>query len=262
MIKDPLVVVTDPANRLFYEALLIEDERVVIHDITEANESFGVCGSAVILLDSGPSPEKGLQLLKRIKKCCASVPVIFLTDVSSEELVISAFKAGVREYFKKPVNMSELQNSIVALLNLRRTTIETRIPYTARQEMTELSDTLPLNSDLSDGLLRTVSYLKEHLAENICLNKMAEEAGMSKFNFCRIFKESLGMSPMQFLTVSRIERAKALLRKSGASITSVIYMVGFNDISGFNRQFKKATGMSPSTFKKSLKGHSPESIAA
>lgn len=262
MIKDPIVVVTDRANRFFYEALLIDDERIVIHDIAVANESFGICGSTVMLLDSGHAPEKGLQLLARVKKCCVSVPIIFLTDVSSEELVISAFKAGVREYFKKPVGMSELRNSIVTLLSLRRSTVDTRIPHTARQEMTEQGETHPLNSDLPDGLLRTVRYLKEHLAENIYLDKVAEEAGMSKFHFCRIFKESLGMSPMQFLTISRIERAKALLRKSGASITSVIYTVGFNDISGFNRQFKKVTGMTPSTFKESLKRHSPESMAA
>lgn len=263
MVKAPIVVVTERTNRFFYEALMIDEERIEIYDLAEANESFGFCGYTVMLLDTGYTPEKGLQLLARVKKCCTSVPIIFLTDVSSEELVISAFKAGIREYFKKPVSMYELQNTIVTLLNLRRCTVDTRIPHTALQAMIRQGDdTTPLNSDLSDGLLRTIRYLKEHLAENICLDEVAEEAGMSKFHFCRIFKESIGMSPMQYLTISRIERAKALLRKSGATITSVIYSVGFNDISGFNRQFKKVTGMTPSTFKESLKSHQSESLAA
>jgi AraC-like DNA-binding protein/CheY-like chemotaxis protein len=253
MVKNPIIVVTDRANRLFYEALIIDDERIVIHDLADVYESFGICGCTVLLLDTGHTPEKGLQLLARVKTCCMSVPIIFLTDVSSEELVISAFKAGVREYFKKPVSMPELQNSIVTLLRLRRSTVDTRIPHTVHQGLIEQGETLTLNSELPDGLLRTVRYLNEHLTENIHLDKVAEEAGMSKYHFCRIFKKSLGMSPMQFLTISRIELAKVLLRKSGASITSVIYKVGFNDISGFNRQFKKLTGMTPTDFKESLK---------
>lgn len=259
MVHDPIIVVTDRANRTFYEALEIKDERVAIHDLTEAYESFGTCGSTVMLLDAGHSPEKGLQLLTRIRKCCVSVPVIFLTDVSSEEVVISAFKAGVREYFKQPVNMSELQKCIETLLKLRRSTVDTRIPHNTRQERIDQGSDLFLHSGTHDGLLRTVRYLKEHLDEDISLDKVSEEAGMSKFHFCRIFKESFGMSPMQFLTFNRIERAKVLMQKSGLSISSVIFKVGFNDISGFNRQFKKVTGMTPSTFKASLRRAPPES---
>lgn len=261
MVKDPIIVVADRVNHAFYETLTIHDEQIVIHDLANAYESIGLCGSTVMLLDAGHTPEKGLQLLIRVKQCCVSVPIIFLTDVSSEELVLAAFKAGIREFFKKPVTLDDVRGAVTTLLDLRRSSYEARIPHKWQQEMIEKVETLSLNSDLPDTILRAVRYFNDHLSEKIYLDTVAEEAGMSKFHFCRTFKDHLGMSPMQFLTISRIERAKMLLHKSGSSITSVVYKVGFNDISEFNRQFKKITGMPPSAFKESLKHHDQESTA-
>lgn len=257
---EQIIIIADQAHRTFYEGLTIDEGRLCFFDPAEAQESIGACGVSVVILDAGYTPDTALQLLKRLKQCCVSVPVVFVTDVSSEEVVIAAFRAGAREYFRKPVDMAALQTAIADLASLRRNTVNTRIPHTVHGG-DEAGSAVQLRSDLPDGILKTVHYLKENLSEEIYLEEVADKAGMSKFHFCRTFKDHVGMTPMQFLTLNRIERAKMLMRKGGTSITTVGYKVGFNDIGEFNRQFKKVTGQTPSAFKDGMNKVVAESLA-
>ncbi len=250
---DRICIIADPGNRPFYESLDIDQWQLSFFDLDDALRSVGTCGYSIMVLDAGHSPDTGLRLLKRIKECCVSIPVIFLTDVSSEELAISVFRSGAREYFRKPVDRAELVATVRDLVLLRQTTLDSRVPHTAPNRVPAGGRPVRLTPDLPDGILKTVRYLEENLAEEIYLEEVAGEAGMSKFHFCRTFKDNLGMTPMQFLTISRIERAKVLMRKGGTSISSVVFQVGFNDISEFNRQFKKVTGMTPSAFRESVR---------
>lgn len=248
-----ICIIADKIHHPFYEVLGIEAGRLLFADLAEANESIGACGVNVIILDSGCTPQVGLSLLKRIKQCCLSVPVIFLTDISSEEVVINAFKAGAREYFKKPVNPAELTAAILNLDSLKSATSDARVPHTPQCTGADCCSSGYLNSNLPDKILNAVNFLNENMTDKIYLENVADKAGMSKFHFCRVFKYYIGLTPMQFLAVIRIEMAKGLMRKAGASISSVIYKVGYNDISEFNRQFKKMTGQTPSSFKESQK---------
>jgi len=258
---DTICIIADKEHRPFYEALDMEAERLFFADLAEAEETIGACGISVIILDSGYTPQAGLSLLTRIKRCCVSVPVIFLTDISSEEVVRGAYKAGAREYFSKPVNHAELLAAIMTLARIKSVNRQVRIPRPSNFSITDGNGLFHLSSDIPEGILKSVHYVNENLSEKIYLDKVAEQAGMSKYHFCRIFKDYIGMTPIQFLTIRRIERAKAMLRKGGFSIASVVFNVGFNDVSEFNRQFKKVTGQTPSAFKKSIKMNPPEFIA-
>ena len=262
MANAPIIVITDLANRAFYETLSIPGEQVMLCDLHESVDSVGRCGCNVMLLDCGRNPETGLKLLARINKCCVSAPVVFLTDTSSEELVIAAFKAGAREYFKRPFDPAELIATVVKLGARRNASSAPRFPTAAQLAAVGSDHPSPSNPGLPDWLLRSVQFMQDNLAEEIYLEHVAKKAGMSKFHFCRTFKDYLGMTPMQYLMVNRIKKAKSLMSNYGTTITSVIYKVGFNDISEFNRQFKKVTGMTPSAFRESLRKEPPEEHCA
>jgi AraC family transcriptional regulator len=81
---------------------------------------------------------------------------------------------------------------------------------------------------------------------------MAQLARLSPHHFCRAFKQTFGISPHRFHMRRRIERAKALLRSPLASVTSVGMAVGFSDASTFSTAFRKATGMTPTGFQRSV----------
>jgi AraC family transcriptional regulator len=97
-----------------------------------------------------------------------------------------------------------------------------------------------------------VSYIEEHLAEPISLATLAQLVRLSPYYFCRAFKQSFGMPPHRYHTSRRIERAKALLAKPAPSVTHIGFTLGFSQTSSFTAAFRKATGLTPTGYHRSL----------
>jgi AraC-like DNA-binding protein len=97
-----------------------------------------------------------------------------------------------------------------------------------------------------------VAYVEDHLAEPISLATLAQRVRLSPYHFCRAFKQSFGMPPHRYHTGRRIERAKTLLAKSDPSVTDIGFTVGFSQTSSFSAAFRKATGLTPTAYHRSL----------
>lgn len=100
-------------------------------------------------------------------------------------------------------------------------------------------------------LQQVIEFIIDHLCEDLLLKTMAEEVGMSQYHFARLFKQSTGLSPYQYVIYCRIERAKILLLKSQLKISEVSSSVGFNDQSQLTRHFKRLLGVTPKQIRKS-----------
>lgn len=85
--------------------------------------------------------------------------------------------------------------------------------------------------------------------EPITLAELAREAASSPYHFLRIFRNLVGMTPHQYVLRTRLHRAAVRLRRSDESITDIAFGVGFNDLSTFNRHFRRVMGASPSAFR-------------
>lgn len=94
-------------------------------------------------------------------------------------------------------------------------------------------------------LQQAVAYIQDHLAEDISLEAIATEIGMSRYYFCRLFKQSTGVSPHQYVIQCRIDRAKELLLQGQKSIADVALQVGFTSQSHFTKHFKRIVGVTP-----------------
>jgi len=93
----------------------------------------------------------------------------------------------------------------------------------------------------------------ENLAAKLTLAEVAGECGMSKYHFSRMFKSATGMSYSAFVNKMRIDMAKDLLNRPGLNITEVCYASGFNDLSYFDKVFRRHTGTTPSGYRKRLR---------
>ncbi|WP_454191011.1 AraC family transcriptional regulator [Paenibacillus sp. Marseille-Q7038] len=93
-------------------------------------------------------------------------------------------------------------------------------------------------------------YLEEHYAENITLDQVAEHIKFSKFYVCTLFKESKGVTLMEYLNHFRIIKSEWALLFSKDSILDISIRHGFNNINSYNRLFKKYNNCTPSEFRK------------
>lgn len=96
-----------------------------------------------------------------------------------------------------------------------------------------------------------IDYIEAHLTEDMGLEDLALQAGLSKFHFSRLFKQAMGLTPHKYVIKRRIDQATHQL-KQGKSIIQVAHQFGFSDQSHFTRSFKRAKGTTPRQFIKSL----------
>lgn len=94
-----------------------------------------------------------------------------------------------------------------------------------------------------------LDYLDAHLGQEITLAELAELVGISQFHFGRLFKQSLGLSPYQYLLQQRVERAKTLLKHTDKPIAAIALECGFNSHSHLGRKFRQLTGMTPKAYR-------------
>ncbi len=99
---------------------------------------------------------------------------------------------------------------------------------------------------LSQQQLKQVTdYINEHLDQNLSLAELAAIIQLSAYHFARLFKQSTGVSPHQYLIRCRVERAKQLLQKGDLAIAQVAQTVGFASQAHLNYHFKRLEGMTP-----------------
>lgn len=98
-------------------------------------------------------------------------------------------------------------------------------------------------------VLRAVEeYIHAHLHQNIALADLADVAHLSEFHFARLFKQTTGVPPYQFVIHQRVERAKRLITAGRLSLAQIAIDVGFSDQSQLNRHFKRLVGVTPGRF--------------
>ena len=98
-----------------------------------------------------------------------------------------------------------------------------------------------------------VGYIEEHLREPVSLLKLAELARLSQHHFCRAFKQSFGIPPHQYLVQRRMEIAKLLLAGRTNSVTDIALSLGYAQTSSFSSPFRKATGWTPTVYRREFK---------
>lgn len=83
----------------------------------------------------------------------------------------------------------------------------------------------------------------------LSIDELAAEAVVSAFHFLRIFEQVVGVPPGQYMLRTRLRRAAVRLRSSNDAIAAVALDCGFDDLSTFNRQFRRATGLTPGAYR-------------
>ena len=99
-----------------------------------------------------------------------------------------------------------------------------------------------------------LTYIKENLTGDLCLDNLALHANMNKHHLCKLFKKNTGITINRYISSKRIAQAKKMLIL-GDSVTEAAAKSGFNSLSHFIRTFNQMTGMSPTAYIKRESGN-------
>lgn len=102
----------------------------------------------------------------------------------------------------------------------------------------------------SDYIETAKRFIISNYTQDLTVEQIAESVNMSVSFFSKLFKESTGFSPYDYLLSVRLDKAKELLQKTDDSVQNIAFKTGFNSTSNFIYFFKKATGLSPLKFRK------------
>lgn len=250
-----LFVDDDPGMIIYYVATFGNKYRVLTATSGSTALAIDLNRIDLAVVDYKLPDMSGVEVIKEIKRIKPSIPIIFVTAYGDEDLVVRSFRAGTKDYVRKPFSYQELQKKIDFYLSLKKESGSERkaIPF--------IEDLKISNSKLSDSanpckVQKAVKFINENYMTKISLGTVACKADMSKFHFSREFKKKTGVCYQNYLNQVRIEKAKELIQKEKMSIAKAAYFVGYNDVTYFGRMFKKLSGQTPTQYMRVLTGTS------
>ena len=105
---------------------------------------------------------------------------------------------------------------------------------------------------------KIIQMMREDVRGELSLTEFAQSVNLSVWRLCHIFKSDVGMPPIRYLRLLRMERAKDLLESSFLSVKEIAFQVGLNDESHFVRDFKSTYGYSPALYRSRFRSNGIE----
>jgi AraC family transcriptional regulator len=110
----------------------------------------------------------------------------------------------------------------------------------------------PSNGLSRERLQRVWDYIEAHLDDQLTLSDLAGVACLSPYHFSRSFKQAVGVGPQRYVIQRRLERAKALMRRTNQPLALIAQETGFADQSHLTQLFRRETGVTPGRFRAAL----------
>ncbi|MDQ1005473.1 AraC-like DNA-binding protein [Neobacillus niacini] len=159
-------------------------------------------------------------------------PIIHLLEEKNE--IHNYFHAILREYDLKHSGYQYVISSILQAVIIKITRL--------------LKNTN--HHSVSPVCLEVKKYIEENFRQELTLNDLANIVYVSPYHLSHVFKDEVGLPPIQYLIHCRIEEAKRLLKHSNLSVREIASIIGYENPNYFNLLFKKMTGSPPGKFRR------------
>lgn len=243
--------------------ILVEDEVLILEELKVSipwkEYGFEVLGTAgngidgeriieeldpdIVITDIRLPGKTGLEMLE-----AASVEHgIILSGYTDFNYMQKAIRLGVFDYLQKPVDSTELMDS---LKKLRDMILE--------EEKTEKAiikgtDGITLPEKIKNHTIRmAIDFIYENYSESIGLQDIAAVTHVTENYISTLFKEETGMNFLQYLNIVRINKSLSLLHDTGMNITEIATATGFVTPGYFTKIFRRFIGKTPTEYRNSL----------
>ena len=123
-------------------------------------------------------------------------------------------------------------------------------PYTLLVATVDTASQEAGQAEENDTVSKAMHFIQEQYMNPISLLDVATHVNMSQFHFSRLFKKDCGYSPHEYLILTRLNRAKHLLKTTGLPVKVIAQKVGYQNVSSFTNAFTDRVGISPTLFRK------------
>ena len=104
-----------------------------------------------------------------------------------------------------------------------------------------------MTGGLAPSVLRNVlAWIDANLSQPLTLAELAAQAALSEYHFARMFRQSTGLAPHQYVMQRRMDHAEQLVRTTALPLTDIALACGFSSASHFSNRFKRVQGVTPS----------------
>lgn len=155
-----------------------------------------------------------------------------------KEIILNYFNQLINEIENKEFNYEHVCKSILTLFitHILRSTTSLRFIEQSQEK-------------LNLECIKIKNYIDSHYAQNITLDFLSDLSYINKFHLVHTFTKQIGISPINYVINKRIQEAKNLLGTTSYSIRDIASIVGFSNSSYFSQMFRKATGISPKSYR-------------
>jgi two-component system, response regulator YesN len=202
-----------------------------------------------ILLSDIRMPEmSGLQLLKNIQNKGMSPVVIVISAYSEFEYAQEALRLGVVNYLLKPIGKKKLIEAVEEAVKVLEKQVRAGIIELVVDK--KIADASNKMATTKDTIKKAISYIDQHLKEELSLKEVAAHVHLNPSYFSVLFKEQVNLNFSEYVTRRRIQRAKELVVSTSLPITEIAEEAGYKTSKYFIKIFKEIEGMTPSAYRK------------
>lgn len=213
----------------------------------QAVETAALWSPGIILMDIEMPGLNGIEAAKRILAQRPDCRVIFVTAYSLFQYAYEAVKMGACDYILKPVDPDDVARAVRGCINRAET-------EEGLKAMAPMAETLSVSASLDKTAL-LMENVKKYLQHNymlydVSLDSISDILHINASYLSMLFKKSVGVNFVDYLTGLRIQAAKALLSDPFLSAAEIANMVGYESPNYFTRVFKKNTGLTPTEYRR------------
>lgn len=207
------------------------------HSITEIYEDFDLLNiqfESKLLWENRETVELLNLFAARSKAFCNRFPT---GDATLRELILSLEMEITEKRVCYQIKARELLHAV--LVHMIRT-----------YDCVDATKAISAPSSVTGSLNSTMQYIDEHLEQHLTLQQLSEIACMTPTYYSAVFKKLNGVSPWEYITIKRVERAVDMLRNTDRSKLEIAQACGFSSSSNFYKAFHQITGKQPSDYVK------------
>ncbi|MHA4895746.1 hybrid sensor histidine kinase/response regulator transcription factor [Pedobacter sp. PWIIR3] len=200
----------------------------------------------LIVSDISMPEMNGIELCRKIKADprTATIPVILLTALTTEEDQLAGAASGANDYVLKPFNFEILLSKIHNALQMQQT-----LKTTYQKQIEVRAEDIHIVSEDEKFLKNAFELIEQNITEvNFSVEELSKLLNLSRVSLYKKLLTLTGKTPVDCIRTVRLKRAVQLLQKSQLSISNIAYEVGFNNPTYFAKVFKEEYGQLPSEY--------------